>query len=731
MAWVIALAMGLGALINLPQGRWIVGLACLGAALAAVASGKLARHGSSLQAAASLCFYALATAVTAIMWARNGTRDYGLAAYPAVLFVGCVFLGTRAYWGLAALVLLSVTVLGVAELTGARATVYGPPPEWVNLLNLWAIIGGSAVGGRVLLQAVRSSLTRERHLASALQSSQDRMQTMLRSSSAAIVVSRLADGMYLEVNDAFLAMFGYARDEVVGRTSLELGVWENQAERERFVGRLRAGVAVRDFETRQCTKSGSWVELSLSAEPFDIGGESGVMITATDIGARRVAERRAEFLSTRDALTGLPNRVLALDRLQQAIERARADSGGVAVLHVDLDRFKSINDSAGRTEGDAVLREAAVRLEAFARNGATLARLGGNEFLLVVPLSRAVKSAASLAADVVAAFERPFTVRERALKVTSSVGVAVFPEDSTDAETLLLFADTAMHEAKDEGRGRYCLYAGVMGERLRDRVFIESSLRESIGTPALTLAFQPKFDIASGAITGVEALARWRHPTLGQVPPARFIAVAEESDLIRELGHWVLRTACAQIADWRAHGLPALPIAVNLSARQITPDLPAQVFASGRDQGVAPQMIELEVTETMLIARPEASRQVLDEVNRNGNSIVLDDFGVGYSSMAYLKLLQLNGIKIDRSFVAGLTDSRHDRAIVSAIVGLAHGLGLKVVAEGIENGEQLDVLSELGCDEAQGFHLGRPMTGADIAEQVLGGDSAWRRATHR
>lgn len=716
---VVGVAMSLGVLLNVTQGRWLTGAACAISVLGCLAARAMVARGQSIGSAASVAFYTMALAITAILWARNGTRDYSLAAYPAVLFLGCVFLNARAYWGLAGFVLLALTTVSVGELTGTRAAPPGPPPEWTNLANLWVIIGACAVGGRVLLHAVRSSLARENTLSDALRTAEERMRTVLRSSPNAIVVSRLSDGAYLEVNDAFLTMFGYARDEVVGRTSLQLGVWESVTERERFIGRLTAGQPVRDFETRQRKKGGAWVELLLTAEPFDMGGATCLMITATDIGARRAAERRAEFLSTRDALTGLPNRVLALDRLQLAMERTRGPGEAVAVMHIDLDRFKSINDSAGRSQGDAVLREAAARLMPFATGGDTLARIGGNEFLLLVHVARGAEGAAEIAGRVVAAFERPFQVGDLALKVTASIGVSVYPVDSADAEMLLHHADTAMHEAKSDGRGHYCLYAGAMGERLKDRLFVETSLRESIGTPALTLAYQPKYDINSRAITGVEALARWNHPALGQVPPVRFIGVAEESDLIRELGLWVLRESCAQIAAWRNQGLPALPIAVNLSARQITPELPAQVFAAGRDQGVAPQMIELEVTETMLIARPEASRKVLDEVVHNGNNVVLDDFGVGYSSMAYLKLLKLNGIKIDRSFVSGIALSRHDRAIVTAIVGLAHGLGLKVVAEGIENAEQLDTLAELGCDEAQGFHLGRPMSGADIAEQVL------------
>lgn len=715
----MAVALGVGAALNFGGGRLLTGSASLAASITSVIAWRMVASGRNFQLSASLAFYSLALALTAFLWAGHGTRDYGLAGYPAVLFLGCVFLNTGAYWGLAACVLTAVTVLGVAELTGARPPIVGPPAELRNLINLWLIIGGSAIGGRVLMSALLKSLARQRSLFGALQSSEDRLQKILRSSQNAIVVSRLSDGTYLEVNTAFLDMFGYRQDEVIGRTSIELGVWEDLRERERFLSLMSGGKPVRDFDTRQRKKSGEYIELLLSAEPFDRNGVACLVITATDISARRAAERRAEFLSTRDALTGLPNRVLALDRLQRGLARAAHAGETVTLLHVDMDRFKSINDTIGRRQGDALLRESCARLESRMRRGDTLARIGGNEFLLIAGGLPDAAAAEQLAASVVAAFEQPFTTEGLPLRVTCSVGVSVYPHDSEDAETLLLYADTAMHAAKSEGRGRYCLYAQAMSDQVSDRLYVETSLRESIGRPELKLVYQPKFDMKSRTITGVEALARWTHPKLGNMPPARFIAVAEESDLICELGHWVLKESCAQIAQWREQGLPALPVAVNLSARQITEELPAQLFACARERGVAPGMLELEVTETMLITRPEASRKVLEQVTTNGNSIVLDDFGVGYSSLGYVKLLHLNGIKIDRSFVSDITSSRHDKAIVSAIVGLAHGLGLRVVAEGIESEDQLQVLRQLGCDEAQGFHLCRPMSGEQIAADFL------------
>ena len=714
----VAIALGIAAILNLATGKYATGAASLAASVAALLAWRIAARGN-IELAASIAFYALAGALTVFLWVGHGTRDYGIAGFPAVLFLGCVFLASGAYWGLAACVLAGVTALGMAELSGVLPSAAGPPPELRNLVNLWIIVGASAVGGRVLMQAVRASFARERSLSGALQSSEERMQKIFRSSQNAIVVSRLDDGSYLEVNDAYLSMFGYTRERVIGHTSLELGVWEDSRERERFVRHVREYKAIRQFETRMRKQSGEFMEVLLSGEVHDMDGVECLVISTADITAHRNAERRAEFLSTRDALTGLPNRALAQDRLQRGIERPRHPGEAMAILHIDLDRFKAINDSGGRVSGDAVLREACSRLESLLHGGDTLARIGGNEFLLIADSLPGAAHAELLAGRVMVAFAQAFTVEGRALRISCSAGVSIFPEDSTDAETLLLYADTAMHVAKSEGRGRFCLFDQVMGEQVHDRLFVETSLRESIAGQELTLVYQPKFDMRTHAITGVEALARWTHPTLGIVAPIQFISVAEESDLICELGHWVLRESCAQIARWRQDGLPALPIAVNLSARQITPGLPGLLAACARDRGVAPGLLELEVTETMLIARPEASRKVLEQITTNGNRIMLDDFGVGYSSLSYVKLLHLSGIKIDRSFVNDITASRHDKAIVSAIVGLAHGLGFRVVAEGIESEAQLHALRELGCDEAQGFHLGRPMSGERIASEFL------------
>jgi diguanylate cyclase (GGDEF)-like protein/PAS domain S-box-containing protein len=545
------------------------------------------------------------------------------------------------------------------------------------------------------------------------------MDKIFRSSQSAIVVSRAADGHYLDVNDAYLRMFGYAREEVIGRTSLDLAIWEDVRERDRFVRDSSRRGGARGFDTRLRRKSGEVFEAQLSAERLQIEGGEWLVISVADVSAQRHAQRRAEYLATRDPLTGLPNRLLALDRLDRAIELARRRGTSIAVMHADLDHFIAVNESVGRTTGDEVLREICRRFEQAMSPGDTLARLGGDELLCIAEGLRGRDEADRAAARLRASLEAPIRAEDHELRLTCSIGVALFPDDAPDAELLLRYADSAMRVAKVEGRARVCFFDRVMVERVRDRLAVQGGLREAIATRGLRLAYQPKFALAGRGLTGFEALARWTHPQLGAVPPARFIAIAEESDLILELGAWALDEACAQLARWRAAGYDPVRVAVNLSARQLDASLPAQVAGRIGAHGLDPELLELEVTESMLITQPESTRQVLQQVTARGSRVVLDDFGVGYSSLGYLKHLPLHAIKVDRSFVSGVAEDACDAAIVGAMVNLAHGLGLRVIAEGIETPAQLEALAAAGCDEGQGYLLGRPAEVAEIEARVL------------
>ncbi len=718
IVWTLLLVTAGLAVFNLVFGAFVTGVVSAVASVVLALALRWVKAGR-LYDGASLAFFSIAVGMIAFMWVGHGTRDYAIAGVPALIFAGCVFLDRRRYWALAALLCGGTSAIGIAEMLGWRAMQSAWPTTWSSLANLWIILGGTAVGGRALMEGVQASFARERELSGALKTTSDRMERIFRSSQDAIVISSLRDGTYVEVNDAYLTLFGYRREEVLGKSALALGIWEDPLERQRFVKILGSAKRVREFDARLRRKNGDVIEVLLSGELQDIDGLPCAVISTSDVTARRKAERRAEYLMTRDATTGLPNRALAIDRLHRLIDAAKPAGDWVAVVLVGIDRFKRVNEAGSRSAGDAVLREAAERLRPLAGEAGTLARVGGDEFLLIASIPRGVRSVEGLAGQVVRIFEQPFSVGSQVYRLSASAGVSLHPNDAVEPEKLLQYADTALRAAKDEHRGGFRLFEQIMGERLRDRLKIESRLRESIGGSTLWLAYQPKFDLRTRELTGMEVLSRWRHPELGDVAPATFIGIAEESGLIHDLGHWVLDSACAQLARWQREGLPAVPLAINLSARQLDSKLPATLAACTARHGVAPGLLELEVTETVLISRPEAARRVLEQIAHNGNRVMLDDFGVGYSSLSYVKQLHIDGIKIDRSFVEEIGESRQDRAIVAAISGLAHGLGLRVVAEGVESAGQLEILRELGCDEAQGFHLCRPQPAEDVARDFL------------
>jgi diguanylate cyclase (GGDEF)-like protein/PAS domain S-box-containing protein len=710
--------LGLAAVANFAFGRVSTGAAtALGAAMSVV-SWKLLTPGR-VNLAATITFYGLVIVLMTLVIVGHGTRDYGLIAVAGVVFAASLFLKPRAYWILAGSLVGSVVLLGVAESAGwyrPRTVPVAGPRE---ILNIFIIVAASAFGGRGIMYAIRTAIAREKELSGALQNSQERIQKIFLASQNPIVVSRLDDGRFMEVNDAYLALFGYDRDEVIGHSAVELRVWEDAQARERFVEIMRERGRVRDFEARMRKSSGEMVDVRYSAELIEIDGESCLLVSFVDVTAQHEAERRAESLATRDGLTGLPNRVAALDRVHHAMQRASASGLAFAVMHFDIDRFKSVNESLGYAAGDTLIREVASRIGAAMARGDTLARIAGDEFLVIAESLRNPGDAKAIAERLIGEVQRPFVIDGRELHVTVSAGVSVGPDYAIDAERLLRRAETAMHLAKCEGRGEYRLYDKAMSDRTRDRLFVESNLRQSIAKGELRLVYQPKFALATGAVTGLEALVRWRHPELGEVSPSSFIPIAEESDVIHELGAWVLGEACSQLARWQAAGLACVPVAVNLSASQFTPELPRFVADCTRGHGIAPGLIELEVTESMLIKSPETARRLLQQIATRGSRIMLDDFGVGYSSLNYIKELDLNGIKIDRSFIRDLVGSKHDAAIVKAIVGLAHGLGLSVVGEGIEFEAQAALLKDLGCDEGQGFYFSRPVSGEEIAAKFL------------
>ena len=421
-------------------------------------------------------------------------------------------------------------------------------------------------------------------------------------------------------------------------------------------------------------------------------------------------------MARHDPLTRLPNRTTLLVRLEQAIADARRQGHRLALLFIDLDRFKTINDTLGHPLGDRLLVAVAQRIAQTVRESDTLARLGGDEFVVVLPGIAREMDAAQLAIDISRILAEPFEIGAHQLHTAASMGISLFPHDGSDPETLMKNADTALHHAKARGRGNFQFYAAQMNESAAEHLALENGLRQALVRGEFELHFQPQMRIADRRLIGFEALIRWRHPGKGLLAPVVFIPLAEESGLIARIGEWVIGEACRQAVAWQATARAPVRVAVNLSVRQFAqPDLLGQVRRALDASGLAPALLELEITESALMESPEKAVEVLRELRAMGVCLALDDFGTGYSSLSYLKHLPINRLKIDRSFVSEIGVDANDTAIATATIALAHKLGLEVVAEGIETPAQLALLAAEGCDEGQGYYFSRPLAPALVA----------------
>jgi diguanylate cyclase (GGDEF)-like protein len=428
--------------------------------------------------------------------------------------------------------------------------------------------------------------------------------------------------------------------------------------------------------------------------------------------------------ATHDALTGLPNRLLLADRLEQAIAHAERHGTRCALLLVDLDQFKAVNDSLGHALGDELLTEVARRLRTTVRRSDTLARFGGDEFVLVLNDVAAVEEIEGIIQAVCRCLTRPIELADLEVHVSLSVGVSIYPTDGTDRETLLKHADVAMYQAKRAGRNGFQFYRPAMNAFTRERLVLENDLRRAVRASEFQLLYQPQASTEDGGIESVEALIRWNHPRLGLLPPAAFIPLAEESGLIIPIGEWVLREACRQASSWRRSGLP-LRVAVNLSVQQLHErELAETVNAALAAAGLDPRYLELELTESVVMQEAESSGRILRRLSDRGVSITIDDFGTGYSSLSYLRRLPLTRLKIDRSFVREILTAREAAEIVRAIVSLAASLDLRVIAEGVETCEQLESLARLGCEHFQGSYCSVPLAAAQLPARI----AEWERA---
>ena len=441
--------------------------------------------------------------------------------------------------------------------------------------------------------------------------------------------------------------------------------------------------------------------------------------------ATELATVEMERLAYHDAMTGLPNRPLYIDRLILALAQASRSNQRLAVFFLDLDRFKDINDSLGHSIGDSLLKAVAERIRRCVREGDTVARFGGDEFTLLIPRIEQVEDAAKIAQKILETLKIPFIIAERELFVTTSIGISVYPNDGADPETLLRNADTAMYRAKDSGRDNYQLYAPAMNARALERLALENLLRKALSQKELVLFYQPVVDVTSKSVVGVEALIRWNHPELGLLSPAHFISTAEMSGLIVPIGNWVTRTACRQIKIWQKRIDRDLTVAVNLSARQFQqPNIVEEIARALEETDLDPESLELEITESNAMQNAENTIYTLRELKALGVRIAMDDFGTGYSSLNYLKRFPIDILKLDQSFVREVTNDATDAAIVSAVISMAHSLDLKVIAEGVETEEQLAFLQKQRCDRIQGYLFSAPLAADDLENYLLERKSA-------
>jgi diguanylate cyclase (GGDEF)-like protein/PAS domain S-box-containing protein len=571
-------------------------------------------------------------------------------------------------------------------------------------------------GSVIALEGIIQDIT-ERELSSQSLREAERRYHSLFDNAIEGIFRTTPEGRYLDANPALARIYGFdSIDELIESLhDIRRQLYVDPARREEFMSVIRVRGSVAGFESEVYRKDGSTIWISENARAvFDPPGTvAHYEGTVEDITERKHYQARIEQQANHDELTGLANRSLLKDRLQQSILTAASYGTRLAVAFVDLDRFKFINDSLGHQVGDQLLKEMSSRLKSCVREWDTVARLGGDEFVLLLNGTTSADSVQIAVERMLSVVGEPWTTAQGEFQVTSSIGVAMYPDDGTDAETLLKHADAAMYRAKENGRNSFQFFTAEFNAQMTERLELESKLRRALEREQLLLHFQPRVDLTSGRVISAEALLRWQIPGEAMIPPARFIPLAEETGLIVTIGRWVLQAACAQNKAWQDAGLPHLAISVNVSARQFLQENFVDVVAEVlRDTGLEARYLELEITESMVMHDAQRLMEMLDQLKELGVQIALDDFGTGYSSLSYLKRFAVDRLKIDRSFVKDVTTNADDAAIVRTIIALGHNLGLKVIAEGVETQEQLAFLRRNLCDEMQGYFFSPPLESA-------------------
>lgn len=528
------------------------------------------------------------------------------------------------------------------------------------------------------------------------------------------------EGKLVEVSNAWLHTLGYQRNEVIGKPLTDFMTANSRRYALKTVfPEFYACGSIQDIGYQMMHRDGRPIDVLLSAiaENDEKGRFQNSLAVMTDVTERKKAELQIERLAYFDTLTGLPNRKLFQDRLEQTLAQARRRQSMVAVIFLDLDNFKTINDSYGHTLGDLLLQKVAEELQECVRSGDTVARLGGDEFVILLAGEAGEDKLLACVQRITAALRKPIVLEGQSLHVTASIGIAIYPKNGQDSTSLIKAADIAMYAAKEQGRNNFQFFSAEMSARTLARADMETRLHAALERQEFYLVFQPQVHLGDGRITGVEALLRWQHPEEGQILPGRFLECAENSGLIHPIGQWVLEAACRQARAWQEQGLPPLRMAVNISARQFSnPDFIDVVDKVLEQTGLDPEWLELEITESAMMENVLRTVMTLTDLKVRNIRLSIDDFGTGYSSLSYLKHFPIHRIKIAQEFVRDIPDNRDDAAIVETMITMARHLDLGVIAEGVEKKTQIDFLSKRNCLEMQGYYFSRPLPADELSD---------------
>jgi len=598
--------------------------------------------------------------------------------------------------------------------------------EWMHKRNdtgetfpAEVLLNTMELDGKQVLQAAVRDITARRREEEIIRQSEERYRTILDEMADAYYEVNLA-GNFIFVNDSLCRHLGQSKEELLG-TNVRASIDKEDIKTvyNAFSRIYTTGKPEKDIFYKIIRKDGTIIFIENNGFPLknkegEIIGYRGI---GRDITERKQAEEKIQFLATHDVLTGLPNRSMFSQLLNYAIQTAQRYQRQFAVLFIDLDRFKIINDTLGHDAGDQLLQEIAARLKQSLRTVDVVGRLGGDEFVILIEEVNDSNNVASVAHKLLTGIMKPITLMGQESRITASIGICMYPKDAKDEQSLMKNADIAMYLAKEEGKNNYQFYSADIQSKSLEHLSIETNLRYALERNELSLQYQAKVDFKTNMITGVEALLRWQSPYLGSITPTQFIPVAEETGLIVPIGRWVLKTACAQNVAWQKQGLPSVCMAVNLSLRQLMDDsLIDDIRTALNDSGMAPNLLELEITESMVMHNPAHIISILAKIKSMGVRLAIDDFGTGYSSLAKIKHFPVDTIKIDRSFVRNIPQDVEDKAITEAIIAMGKTLSLTVVAEGVETEEQMNFLKEHSCDEMQGFYFSKPVVPEQFAD---------------